>query len=85
MENELNQLKTILNEVIDLRSAQAVLGWDQQVNMPQGGAVGRGYALSTLAALEHTKFTSDEVGALIQKLEPLLSELPPDSDDACLI
>jgi carboxypeptidase Taq len=85
MENELNQLKAILNEVIDLRSVQAVLGWDQQVNMPQGGAVGRGYALSTLAALEHTKFTSDEVGALIQKLEPLLSELPPDSDDACLI
>ena len=85
MENELSQLKAILNEVIDLRSARAVLEWDQQVNMPQGGAIGRGYALSTLAALEHTKFTSDEVGALIQKLEPLLSELPSDSDDACLI
>jgi carboxypeptidase Taq len=85
MENELTKLKAILNEVMDLRSAVAVLDWDQQVNMPQGGAVGRGYALSTLATLEHTKFTSDDVGSLLQKLEPLSSQLPPDSDDACLL
>jgi carboxypeptidase Taq len=84
MENELTKLKAILSEVMDLRSALAVLDWDQQVNMPQGGTAGRGHALSTLAAIEHSKFTSEEVGNLLQKLEPLYSQLPPDSDDACL-
>ncbi len=43
MEKKLAQLKTILNEVIDLKYAQALLGWDQETYMPPGGAVGRGY------------------------------------------
>jgi len=37
MSEKLNQLKEILGEVMDLRNASAVLGWDQQTYMPQGG------------------------------------------------
>ena len=42
MSEKLNQLKAILGEVSDLNRAQAVLGWDQQVNMPPAGGEARG-------------------------------------------
>ena len=85
MDQKLDRLKAILAEVIDLKSAQAVLAWDQETNMPPGGAIGRGYQLGTLAKIAHQKFTSDEVGQLLEDLEPLPNQLPSDSDDACLI
>lgn len=85
MTGKLNQLKAILNEVADLKNAQAVLSWDQETYMPPGGAAGRGYQASTLAKIAHEKFTSDEVGQLLDDLEPSTSQLPADSTDACLI
>jgi carboxypeptidase Taq len=85
MEEKLNCLKAILAEVVDLKTAQAVLGWDQETLMPPGGALGRGYQMGTLAKIAHEKFTSDEVGQLLEDLESLSQQLPPDSDDACLI
>jgi len=34
MVKKLDQLKTLLGEVVDLKSAQGVLGWDQETLMP---------------------------------------------------
>nr|MBP9041093.1 carboxypeptidase M32 [Anaerolineaceae bacterium] len=85
MEQKLEKFKQILAEVVDLNHASAVAGWDQQVYMPRGGAVDRGNILETLAAIAHTKFTSDEVGKLLEELKPYAETLDPDSDDACLI
>ncbi len=85
MEQKLDRLKALLTEVVDLRTAQAVLGWDQETLMPPGGALGRGYQLGTLAKIAHAKFTSDEVGQLLEDLGPLGKQFPPDSDEACLI
>ena len=51
MEKKLNEFKQIMAEVTDLGRAEAVLGWDQQVNMPRGGAEDRGNILETLAAI----------------------------------
>lgn len=85
MEEKLNQLKTILNEVADINSASAVLGWDQQTYMPPGSAEGRGNQLATLGQIAHVKFTSDEVGNLLDELEPLAAQLDSDSNDARLI
>ena len=85
MEDKLNQLKTILFEVADLNAASAVLGWDQQTYMPSGSAEGRGEQLATLGQIAHIKFTSDEVGRLLDELEPQTRQLEPDSDDARLI
>jgi carboxypeptidase Taq len=85
MESKLNQLKTILAEVFDLNSSAALLGWDQQTNMPPMAAEGRGYQLSTLQTIAHHKFTSAEVGKLLDDLEPYAEQLDPDSDDARLI
>ncbi|HIE24814.1 MAG TPA: carboxypeptidase M32, partial [Anaerolineales bacterium] len=62
--------------------AQAVLGWDQQTYMPAGGAEARGHQLSTLGSLTHQKFTSEEIGKLIEELKAELSDADSDSDDA---
>ncbi|MGB1711864.1 MAG: hypothetical protein ACPHP1_04750, partial [Miltoncostaeaceae bacterium] len=37
----------------DLDGAAAVLEWDRETGMPEGGAAARGAQLSTLAALRH--------------------------------
>ena len=85
MEKEFAQFKKIITEVTDLAHAEAVLGWDQQVYMPRGGAEDRGNISETLASLVHQKFTSAEVGELLEKLKPYAQTLDPDADDACLI
>ncbi len=85
MEDKLKQLQTILAEVSDLNAAAALLGWDQQTYMPPGGAEGRGYQLGTVETLAHLKFTSQEVGKLLDELQPYADQLDPDSNEARLI
>jgi carboxypeptidase Taq len=85
VEQKLQQLKTILAEISDLKNAAALLGWDQQTYMPPAGAEARGNQLATLGRLAHERFTSPEVGALIDELKPYAAGLDPDSDEARLI
>ncbi len=85
MEQKLEKLRSLLAEVADLQNSAALLGWDQQTYMPPGAAEGRGYQLSTLETLAHTKFISPEVGNLLDELLPYAEQLDPASNDACLI
>lgn len=85
MTNKLNQLKEILAEVYDLNAAAALLGWDQQTYMPPGGTEGRGQQLGTLQKLAHIKFTSPEVGKLLDDLVKETRILDPDSNEARLV
>ena len=85
MEEKLKQLKTILAEVSDLNSVGSLLGWDQQTYMPPGGAEDRGNQLALIDSLAHERFTSAEVGKLLEDLAPYAEQLDPDSDDARLI
>lgn len=85
MKEKLDQLKTLLAEIADLDRANALLGWDQQVYMPRGGAEDRGNVLATIATIEHQKSTSEELGKLLDDLKPYAATLDPDSDDACII
>jgi carboxypeptidase Taq len=85
MDKKLTQFKQLLAEITDIGRAEALLGWDQQVNMPKGGAEDRGNILETLAGIAHKKFTSKEMGDLIEVLKPYAETLDPASDDACLI
>ena len=85
-ENEkLTRFKQILAEVSDLSYSAALLGWDQQTYMPPRGAVARGYQLATLGRLAHMRFTSDEMGSLLEELKQEAKSLDPDSDEARLI
>ncbi|MBN1450305.1 MAG: carboxypeptidase M32 [Anaerolineales bacterium] len=85
MSEKLQQLKTLLAEVADLNNAQALLGWDQQTYMPQGGSEARGNQLATLGKISHQKFTSDEIGALLGDLEKEYEDADLDSDDLRLL
>ena len=85
MTDKLAELKLRLGEVSDLRSAAAVLDWDQMVLMPPAGAAVRAERLSTLHRVAHERFTDGRVGELLDELRPLAESLEPDSDDASLI
>lgn len=84
MTETLDELKAILAQVADLHRAIMVLDWDQETYMPPGGVQGRAEQLSTLSEVAHVRFTSDEVGRLLDKLEGEVSDLPFDSDEASL-
>ena len=83
MEAKLEELKRRLAEVDDLSMAASILSWDQSTYMPEGGASARGRQMATLSRLSHEKFTSPEVGHLLDALEA--ANLPDNSDDAALI
>jgi carboxypeptidase Taq len=81
----LKQLKARLAEVHNLAGATALLGWDQQVNMPPGGAGHRAAQLSTLSRLRHEMFTAEETGRLLADAEAAGADLDYASDDASLL
>jgi carboxypeptidase Taq len=78
-------LKNHLAEIIHLGHAAAVLGWDQQVHMPPGGAAARAEQLATLSKLSHEKFVSDETGRLLEEAEAEVEGLDYDSDEAAIV
>ena len=83
MERKLDALKNKLKDIHNLNAAAAVLGWDQQVNMPPGGAEARAEQLATLSKLAHEMFTTDEIGELLTDLSAAGFEY--DSDEASLV
>lgn len=74
---DLENLKSIVRDVAALNAANAVLSWDQETYMPPGGAASRAGHRAALARMAHQKFTSDEVGRL---LETLQGQWDPDDD-----
>ena len=72
---KMQKLFDLIAELDDLSHINAVLGWDQQINMPPGGAEERGQQSAALGRIIHEKFTSDEVGELIADLEAEVGEL----------
>src|SRR4026209_2973094 len=85
MSEKLNKLKELLGEVSDINRATAVLSWDQQVNMPPGGGEARGQQMATLGKISQEKFTSDEVGKLLEDLKQEFAGADSESDDAAMI
>jgi carboxypeptidase Taq len=79
---KMQQFLDLAAELDDLGHVTAVLGWDQQVNMPPGGAEDRGNQLAAIGRIMHEKFTSDEVGQLIAELEKEIGDLNADTDEA---
>ena len=80
-QTKLQELKERLATIADLGAAGAVLGWDRQTYMPEGGVEGRAEQLSTLSSLSHEMFVSEETGHLLESVE----EPEPDSVDAAML
>lgn len=74
-----------LGEVHDLEKAAALLNWDMQTYMPHGGATARSRQSATLSRLAHDKFTSDEIGRLLEDLEAAVRSLPYEDDTVSLV
>jgi carboxypeptidase Taq len=85
VETKLQELKTRLIEINDLKSVAYLLTWDQLTYMPPGGAPARGRHLATLGRLAHEKLSDPAIGKLLEELRPYEESLPYDSDEASLI
>ena len=62
-------LLTRLAELGNLGQAAALLGWDQQCYMPQGGGLARANAMGAMGKLLHERFTDDETERLLAQAE----------------
>jgi carboxypeptidase Taq len=85
MEEKMKQLREVLAEISDFKNIKALLDWDQQTYMPRGGAEGRGNQMALIGRLEHERFTSSELGKLLEDLKPYVENLDPDSDEARIV
>jgi carboxypeptidase Taq len=80
-----DELRGRLAEIADLGKTMALLGWDQQVLMPPRGAAIRAEQLATVGRIAHQKFTSAEIGSLIDGLRGWAEQHEYDSFEASLV
>lgn len=64
--SDFQKLWDTLKEIADISGAIALMSWDQEVMMPDGGAAMRARQLSTLHGISHQKFV-EEAGSLLEK------------------
>ncbi len=68
--NAIEELKKYFVEILRLNYIQAVLGWDEQVNMQNYKSLeGRSKQVSLIEKLIHRRITSEKVGKLIKEAE----------------
>jgi carboxypeptidase Taq len=82
MEQQYAELVERLGEVQDITGAAGILAWDQRTKMPEAGARARADQLATLTRLVFERFTSDEIGTLLDELEDWGASLDYDSVEA---
>ncbi|MHB8658275.1 MAG: carboxypeptidase M32 [Solirubrobacteraceae bacterium] len=85
MSDQLPRLRERMAQLVDLRNAGSLLGWDQQTMMPPRGAPARAEALATLERITHELFTDEQTGRLLDGAAAELNGEGPDSDDARLV
>ena len=81
----ITSLNRLLGEVVDLRNAASLIGWDERVCMPPGGVAVHGDMAATIQRIAHEKFTSAEVGRALDSARRDTGSLPPDSAFARLV
>lgn len=85
MSDAVDQLRTHLAPIEDLKAAAAVLAWDQETFMPDGGAEARARQLSTLQSTAHERFVSEETGELLDRAAEATETADPLNDGASLV
>lgn len=74
MEPARKKLLTLGKEIHHLRGVQHLLGWDQEIYMPEAAIESRADARALLARLEHEKMTSREFEECLQSAEEIAKE-----------
>ena len=81
--NNYDTLVHTLRDVAVLRSCAAVLGWDEQTNLPPKGAEHRANQLAAMAGLTHDRMTSPKLGETLETLND--ADFEPGSKEAANI
>lgn len=71
------ELITTTREIALLNSANSVLGWDEQTQMPPKGRAHRANQMSLIARIVHERFTSPQIGEWLAAL----GDVKGDSDE----
>lgn len=79
-----NLLKSKLKTIHNIDSSAAVLAWDQNVYMPEGGALTRGEQMATLRSLSHELSTTRELGVLLDETQVFSTSQGEKSFEKCL-
>ena len=67
--DNLDQLKEHSREITNLGSISGLLGWDQEVMMPDKGIQARKQQLSVLSGLQHDMITSEELSSILESID----------------
>lgn len=57
-----------MKKISDVGHSIAVLSWDKEVNLPEGGAALRSQQIATLSGISHELFTAKDFGTLLEFL-----------------
>jgi len=80
--------QALVHHLMDIRNvnrAEALLGWDQQVNMPPGGSKARASQMATLARIGHEMLTDEQTDLMLKEAHLENPDAPYDSDEASMI
>jgi carboxypeptidase Taq len=78
--SSITRLNALVGEVVDLRHAASLIGWDERVFMPPGGVAVHGDMAATIQRIAHEKLTSAELGRAIEDATNDVAALPEDSE-----
>jgi carboxypeptidase Taq len=68
-QEQYSELMELVRKQSLLSSVGSVLGWDEQVNLPAGGAEHRGEQLALISGMTHDLATDPRIGELLSELE----------------
>ena len=85
MSQKYSQFLEKLHTINDVENAIAVLNWDRETYMPEGGNAGRTAQVSTLSTIAHELFTGNELGDLLAAAEKELAGADYDSTPASML
>ena len=85
MGEKYEQLVNRLADVQNLQHTAAILEWDQQTQMPPGGAEARAAQLATVTRLGHELFVADETAQLLDAAAAETEGADYDSNEASLV
>ena len=79
------RLNSLVRDVVDLRHAASLIGWDERVCMPSGGVPVHGEMAATIQRIAHEKLTSDELGQALDDAAREVESLAPESEPSRLV
>lgn len=67
--NNIDKLKQLSTEITNLRGVQGLLGWDEEVMMPEKGLEARKQQKKVLSSIAHDKITSKDLKDLLDEID----------------